>query len=605
MQLSFLRIQNYKSIVDSGNIRVERLQAFVGENNAGKSNILKAVDVFLSSGTGGVQESHFFDKNQPIIITCTFTRLNAGERKTLRRYLLGDKLILEKKIVTQQDSKSNRIRLVAEYHGYLSKPKDWWLSTDAIIDREGNRPNWQKIAEEHGLEEYVRGKDGRINRQSYENGVQKYIEHNKSIEFDEPVVGETQAFGLQPVLLDKLPAFYLLPAITDYTSEIDRRSTSTVFRRLMGDLSDRIIQTDLRYQEILDSLHRINQLLNPNPKEDDEGEEISRLEILSTVEQTLKKNIENLIPSIQSVQLRVDIETPRDLFSRGVTLKVDDGVMTDVIEKGHGMQRSVIFGLLNTLISTQRNQLFSPISENQDFQSIILAIEEPELYIHPQLQRLIFRTLSDFAKTDQVLFCSHSPAFVNIEQYNSIGVVRKDDVIIGTKVLQCESDLFGAYNTKIGYKFLKRFGLEQNQMFFAKDIILVEGEQDYIGIVATGRKMGWFEYPEELGYTVIVAGCKDEIPKYQQLLNAFGFRYTVLLEKDGRDDTDIQNASILGNLGGNRCVCMEQRLEDIVNHKGHFGRTYDAMRYFETEEHITAKLEQLVGNLFQIERIRC
>ncbi len=605
MQLSFLRIQNYKSIVDSGNIRVERLQAFVGENNAGKSNILKAVDVFLSSGTGGVQESHFFDKNQPIIITCTFTRLNAGERKTLRRYLLGDKLILEKKIVTQQDSRSNRIRLIAEYHGYLSKPKDWWLSTDAIIDREGNRPNWQKIAKEHGLEEYVVGTDGRISRQSYENGLRTYIEDNDSIEFDEPVLGETQAFGLQPVLLDKLPAFYLLPAITDYTSEIDRRSTSTVFRKLMGDLSDRIIQTDLRYQEILDSLQRINQLLNPNPIENIEGEEIPRLEILSTVEQMLKKNIEKLIPSIQSIQLRVDIEAPRDLFSRGVTLKVDDGVMTDVIEKGHGMQRSVIFGLLNTLIYTQRNQLFSPISENQDFQSIILAIEEPELYIHPQLQRLIFRTLSDFAKTDQVLFCSHSPAFVNIEQYHSIGVVRKDDVFEGTRVLQCDPDLFGAYDTRNGYKFLKRFGLEQNQMFFAKKIILVEGEQDYIAIVAAGRKMGLFEYPEELGYTVIVAGCKDEIPKFQQLLNAFGFRYTVLLEKDGRDENDLQNGLILKHTGNNRCVCIEERLEDIVNHKGHFGKTYDAMRYFETEEHITAKLEQLVGDLFQIERIRC
>lgn len=599
MRLASLYVQNYKSIVDSGDIRIERFQAFVGENNAGKSNILHAIDVFLSPGAGGVQESHYYDKSIPIIITCTFTELNVVERKTLRMYLLGDKLILQKQITFQMEGRSNKAKPVAEYHGYLAQPKDWWLSIDAILDREGNRPNWAEIAEEHGLVAYATGLDGRINRQSYENGVRRYIEENEAIEFNEPKLGETQALGLQPVLLDKLPTFYLLPAITDYSNEIDRRSTTTVFRRLMGDLADRIIQTDKRYQEVLDSLHRFSRLFNPkSPAEVKDG--IARLEILDTIEKTLQSNIAQLIPGIQSVQLRVDIEEPKDLFSRGVSLKIDDGVMTEVIEKGHGMQRCVIFGLLNTLIRSQRNQLFDLPPENQDIRPIILAIEEPELYIHPQLQRLIYRTLSEFSKTDQVIFSSHSPAFVDIGNYSCIGVVRKETVVVGTKVLQCTPGLLGAPDDRKGYKLLKSFGLEQNQMFFANRIILVEGEQDFIAIVAAGRKAGWFEYPEELGYSIVVAGCKDEIPKFQQLLNAFGFTYTVLLEKDSRDENDPQNALILKNVGGNLCVCLERRLEDIVNHVGHFGKTYDAMRYFEVDANITEQLEQLVRELFQL-----
>jgi len=64
MRLTNLRIQNYRSIVDSGEINIEPLQAFVGENNAGKSNILNAIQVFLTSGTGGITEADLFDIHQ-------------------------------------------------------------------------------------------------------------------------------------------------------------------------------------------------------------------------------------------------------------------------------------------------------------------------------------------------------------------------------------------------------------------------------------------------------------------------------------------------------------------------------------------------------------
>ena len=53
MRLARLSIQNFRSIKNIEELRVEPLQGFVGENNAGKSNILKAIDCFLSTGSGG------------------------------------------------------------------------------------------------------------------------------------------------------------------------------------------------------------------------------------------------------------------------------------------------------------------------------------------------------------------------------------------------------------------------------------------------------------------------------------------------------------------------------------------------------------------------
>lgn len=90
------------------------------------------------------------------------------------------------------------------------------------------------------------------------------------------------------------------------------------------------------------------------------------------------------MPSVKGVRVRVDTEQVRDLFSRGVSILVDDGKLTEVGMKGRGLQRCVIFGLLQALIMNQRGQLVqtpdgTPSDSASNEQTIILATEEPEL----------------------------------------------------------------------------------------------------------------------------------------------------------------------------------------------------------------------------------
>lgn len=93
MRLSKLRIQNYRSIRDSGEIRIEALQALVGENYCGKSNCLRALQCFLTSGAGRMDVQDFTDSTADCVIECEFTGLTEHEAKRLRPYLLGDKVI--------------------------------------------------------------------------------------------------------------------------------------------------------------------------------------------------------------------------------------------------------------------------------------------------------------------------------------------------------------------------------------------------------------------------------------------------------------------------------------------------------------------------------
>lgn len=600
MFLSSIRIKNFRSIVDSGEIRIERFQALVGENNCGKSNILYAINVFLTAGAGGVKEKDFYNVADKIVIACTFTDLTHDERKELRRYLIGDKIILEKHVFLEKDDKSQKSKVSAEYHGYLATPEDWWLSVEGVVTEKGNRPDWKAIAEEKGIIGYVQTPDGKVNKTSYGQGLERLLLERDNIKYKEPVLGETQALGIPQNLLARLPGFYLLPAVTDYSDQIDKRSSSTIFRTLMSDLGDRIIKLDPKYNEIEEALKKIDSLLNL--KATGTGE-INRLKVMEEIETALKGSIKGLMPSVKKVSLKVEIEGTGDIFARGIQLGIDDGKMTDVLDKGHGLQRCVVFGLLKTLIMNERGSLIKSDNHPEQVKPIILAIEEPELYIHPQLERLIFQVLKEFASTtgtqDQVIYSTHSPAFVDVWSYHKIGVVRKDSVETGTKVHQCKDGVLGNEEEQKGFQLLNSFGVDKNHIFFAKRSIIVEGPQDRIAIIATGRFLKLFaELPEEIEHSIVVTDGKGNIPKFQKLMNSFKLPYVVLLELDGKAENDKQNSPILSELNGNKCVKYPHRLETIGGKGSHFDNDYDAKKYFSDEKNLTPDLKNIVKALF-------
>jgi putative ATP-dependent endonuclease of OLD family len=603
MRLIEFHVKNYRSIVDSGRIRIERLQAFVGENNAGKSNLLYALQVFLTSGTGGVMDPDFFDKDNPIIITTTFGELTSDERRRLRPYLLGDRLILRKEISLQEDERSGKVKPTSTYHGYLAKPRDWWLSVEGVIDRKGQRPKWEQVATEHGIIDYVRDNSGRVNKTSYGAGLKRVFVEREDVEYEEPVLGQTQTLGLQPVLLKWLPRFYILPAITDYSDEIDKRVTNTAFRRLMGDLADRILRFDPRFRQIESSLKTLASLLNAPEDGEQREERQERLSVLENIETELMELIRCLMPSVSGVRLKVLVEPVGEIFSRGVSINIDDGVLTEVVTKGHGLQRCLVFALIQALIKNQRGTLIPDLQDQavdgeEAGRPIILAIEEPELYIHPQMQRLVYGVLKGFAATDQIVYTTHCPAFVDIARYDSVGVVRKECVEYGTCVRQCASGDLAELTERKTFQFLSSFGVEQNQLFFARQAILVEGEEDIIGIIATGRELKLFkEFPEELGRTLVATDCKQEMKKYMKLLNGFGIPYVILHELDGQPNSS-ENQEIRDLLKGNKSVELPKRLEDVAGHRGHFGNKYAAKKWFENSAKMTNELKKIVGQLF-------
>jgi predicted ATP-dependent endonuclease of OLD family len=368
----------------------------------------------------------------------------------------------------------------------------------------------------------------------------------------------------------------------------------------MGELSERILKDDPRFGEVQDALDRVRGLLN-----DVAGDNAaSRLRALGTIESQIGALLQELMPTVSSVRLAVKIDDVKDLFSGGVVLSVDDGIETDVLAKGHGLQRCVVFSLLRTLIHTEKS---AQQEVDKPTRSIILGIEEPELYIHPQLCKLFYDVMRAFSNTDQIIYATHSPLFIDAYNYQEVGIATKASISEGTRVKTATQGIFEDLDDRKLFKGLSRFNPAVNELFFAKEVLIVEGPEDFIAITETLKKLGRINVRvEELGYTVLVAGGKQAIPFFQRIMNAFEIPYSVLHDRDIDDNMTPDNVQgherinrLIAELSGTRAVhTFPHKLETTVGVEGHLKDQYLANQFFSDPANISSGLEHTVSTIF-------
>src|SRR5208282_3964842 len=125
----------------------------------------------------------------------------------------------------------------------------------------------------------------------------------------------------------------------------------------------------------------------------------------------------------------------------------------------------------------------SPAVARKASESIIFAIEEPELFLHPHAQRRLAAALNDIAGTPehQVIVCTHSPQFVDLNNHKSIAIISKRDCRVGSTVRQCKEELFmgaDAIDRKRRFQVAAWVNPDRAELFFAKKVVLVEGDTE-------------------------------------------------------------------------------------------------------------------------------
>jgi len=456
--------------------------------------------LFLSGSAREVCSEVFFNREtkEPIRLTATFEDLSSQESEKLSPWMVEKSLTVQKEYSVDNDGK-----VTLDYYALMRVPEDAWLGEDF------EDYNDRTVVSQLPIVEYL-PKSGRISREAYNDAIKKYIETNKgSVRFRTEL--RKNPAGFKGVLDGYLPELHLVPAVRDVTDETKASTESTLLGRLVALVVERIAQNNPSFQQMKASLESVKVMIEGTTPEN-KMPEIRELE----------ERITRELP-LWDVDVKIGIEAPdpKSVFALGTKMVVDDGLSTDISQKGHGLQRALLFALMRIWAQVIREQ-----STDQRQRCNIFAFEEPELFLHPQICRLTYDALKKISEVDQVLLCSHSPHFVSLEDYKNIVVVRKESQQEGTKAYRVRQDLFEAdFEQKRHFNMIQFFNPDRNELFFSRKVVLTEGATEKALFPLLAKRIGVFDHR----VSIIDCNSKFNLSLYVKVLNAFRLPYRTYL----------------------------------------------------------------------------
>jgi len=263
-----------------------------------------------------------------------------------------------------------------------------------------------------------------------------------------------------------------------------------------------------------------------------------------------KKDFANYFNELQSdspYKLKVDFKafSPLNYFKTINILANDSSVNSefdiDPVELGEGNKSLMLFALIRSYAKNFKHDATG-----------ILAVEEPEIYLHPQARRHLYQVFKEIVDGSniQIIYTTHSPDFLSTEEFSSIGLVSKDSVE-GTKVKTITEQELVGFSVKSGVPAnktsvnnIKEFysttsDSKLNEGFFAKHLILVEGDTEELCLPLLLERLGLKYYSS--GISIIGVEGKNQIPKYWRLFKTFGIKVSVVFDSDAQGNENIAN----------------------------------------------------------------
>lgn len=202
-----------------------------------------------------------------------------------------------------------------------------------------------------------------------------------------------------------------------------------------------------------------------------------------------------------------------------------------------------------------------------------IVIDEPELSVHPSLQKKLMNLFMEYAKTRQIVICTHSPYFISWEAIiNGAQLVRIVKEGTDSKCYCLSEDCrshFGGITRDLNNPHT--LGLEANEVFFLEDrIILVEGQEDVVifkkiqeelkcsingdffgwGVGGALKMRAFLTLFRDMGYhhvAAILDGDKrDLFDELKQEFSRTGYKFFILPTDDIRDKSNRTIQSKIG-----------------------------------------------------------
>lgn len=548
MKISSIRIENFRAFKDE-TVEFGNYSCFVGPNGAGKSTILAALNVFFrqykDSKTDlsklSVDDFHHKNVDLPIKITVTFSSLSDEAKDDLSDYVRQGKLIVSAVAIynptlgrAEVKQYGNRLG-IEEFRKYFDAAKQNSSAAELksiYAELKSHYPNLKNATTKAAMAE----------------GLQEYEASNPTD--CELIPSEDQFYGASKGTnrLARHLQWVFVPAVKDITEESHESKTSG-----LGQLLDRTIRSKVDFTEKVTHLRKS---LSIDYQKMLDAQQSVLDDLSNSLEMKLKDWAHPAVTARvlwkQDSEKSIKVEEPWAYIEIG-----ERGFEGELARFGHGMQRSFMLSLLQELTN----------SLGQDSSTLILAIEEPELYQHPPQARYLAEVLHDLALSgSQIMVCTHSALFIPGNDFETVRVVREKGTPPRSTVSRLSYKKLSKTLSDAGQKLLKESGMlaklypslcpSINEMFFCKVLILVEGIEDVAHIHTYMSLLDLMGDYRKFGCHIVPVGGKSEIIK--PLAMAKQLKIPVYVVCDADTDTDREdhvvkhkkdNASIFSLLG--------------------------------------------------------
>jgi hypothetical protein len=210
---------------------------------------------------------------------------------------------------------------------------------------------------------------------------------------------------------------------------------------------------------------------------------------------------------------------------------------------------------------------------------LVLLIEEPELYLRPQAQRYLYRLLREFSLAgNQVIYSTHSPAFLNVTRMNELVFVERLPAT-GTHALQPKP-----VSADEDFRVMTEFDAARSELFLANAVVLVEGLTEKLVLPFVFAALGHDVDREAI--SIVECGGKPNIPLFARICAAAGIPFVIVHDSDRKTSGRLApaekalNALIAESAGEERVIVLDPDFEAVAGLAGRRHKPEHAWREF-------------------------
>lgn len=507
MTLEEVRIKNFRGYRTETIIPISNLTAFIGKNDAGKSSVLEALEIFFNNSLVVCEREDLninADDNQ-IEITCVFNDypneivIDAAAPTSLtNEYLLNE---------------NNKLEIKKVFSATAAKPKEKVY----IICNHPTAQNANDLLELKKADLKARATSLNIPQGNYNGNINSTIRQAIWESFENLQLARTE------LLVDKEDTKKVYDTIKNYLP------IYALFQ------SDRQSKDDDK--EVTDPMKlAVQQALSELNEEIEHIKNEVRNKAIDTANRTLAK-LKEMSPELAN-ELIPEFKTEPKFDSQfKLTINSEDNI--PINKRGSGVRRLILLNFFRAEAERLRNQ--------HQGNQIIFAFEEPETSQHPDHQEMLIQAFIELANTgnSQIILTTHTPALAGLLPLESLRFIEKtiDDrnIELGTE------EVFEKIAQTLG---VLADPIPKN----ATAIILIEGKSDvtFFNHTATQLKNAGYlthTFQEKRIALVPIGGCGN-LKHWQtlRLVEQFQIPYCVLLDSDKGTNEEQKNIDTIADL---------------------------------------------------------